>query len=445
MSETREGVPLSILIVGAGLAGLATAISLAQAQPGCRHKITILEDAPALAPIGAGLQLTPNATRLLSRWGLLNDIEAFGAEPRRLAVHRYSSGEILVEDDRFSENIRKRFPGAPFIDVHRGHLQLTMVRRAQELGVEVIMNAKVLDIDFEGEADARVRVTTGSGKQYLADLLVGADGIRSRCREALVHRPDPPLPTGDLAYRIILTLDQLGEDEELGRWVAHPEVHFWIGPHSHVVGYSVRRGQMFNLVLLCPDDLPADIDRQKGELQEMKSLFSGWDPVLKRFLDKVDRVDKWKLMHRTELDRWVSNSGNLVLVGDACHPMLPYLAQGANSAMEDGAVLGYLLARCGGRHAVKSTVELYEQIRKKRSERIQKEAFLQVRVAAYCCYVVALKQILTLGSAINFICQMDRSRKSEIACLRLIKIKVKSMFLILVDGWTTLLLRRETR
>lgn len=369
----------SVIIVGAGLAGLATAISLALATAGrpIAARITILEALPSLAPIGAGLQLTPNATRLLAQWGLLEKLEAVCAEPKRLVVHRYANSDVLACDARFNERVRARYDGNPFIDVHRGDLQELLYDRAKELGVEVVWGERVKDIVFDRPEGRAVEIETESGRCFEADLVVGADGIWSRCREALLGRKDPPLPTGDLAYRIVLTLDQLGDDEELKQWVKNPECHFWIGPQSHVVGYSVRRGDMFNLVLLCPDDLPPDVARQRGETSEMKKLFEGWDPVLTRFIDKVVKVDKWKLMHRPAMDRWVSEGGSLALIGDSCHPMLPYLAQGANSAIEDGFVLGWCVGQVQDGHQLKHAVRLYEKVRKERGERVARETFLQ--------------------------------------------------------------------
>jgi salicylate hydroxylase len=283
--------------------------------------------------------------------------------------------------------------------VHRGDLQSLLYERAVQLGVKVEWKQKVKHVNFDPSTlssshnEPSVHITTESGSSYATDILIGADGIWSKCRELLLGRPDAPQPTGDLAYRIILTLDDLGTDGELLKLVKNPEAHFWAGPGAHCVGYSVRAGasRMYNLVLLCPDDLPDDVARQEGEVSEMKQLFEGWDPILLRFLGKVKKVDKWKLMHRPEMERWVGEEGRLVLVGDSCHPMLPYLAQGANSALEDGAVLGWCLGKVavagGGSplqeqksrgEKMKRAVELYERVRKVRGEQVAKETFLQV-------------------------------------------------------------------
>ncbi len=180
---------------------------------------------------------------------------------------------------------------APFWDLHRVDVQRALVSRATELGVEIRLGAKVSDIDFTLPA-----VTLQSGEQLHADLLVGADGLWSKCREkylANIGKEDAPLPTGDLAYRIVLKTVDL-QNQELKDWIANPSCQFWIGPDSHVVAYSLRGGEMFNLVLLVPDDLPAEVARQSGSVEEMRQLFKNWDPVLNRFLDQVTSVDKWK-------------------------------------------------------------------------------------------------------------------------------------------------------
>jgi len=270
--------------------------------------------------------------------------------------------------------------GAPFSDVHRGDLQMALVKRAQGLGVNIVLGQKVVALDTSDSSRARIFTEpvglSGSRVEHVADLIVGADGLWSRCREFLLGQKDPPLPTGDLAYRIVLTLDQI-QDPKLREMVSNPAVHFWIGPGAHVVSYSIRGGTMFNIVLLVPDDLPENVARQKGSVEEMRKLFVGWDPVLTQFLECVDTVDKWRLMHRRELQSWINDQGNLVMIGDSCHPMLPYLAQGANSSIEDGAVLGRVLGHITTRSQLPSALRLFQQLRKKRGEAIVKQTFKQ--------------------------------------------------------------------
>ncbi|OBT56980.1 hypothetical protein VE04_02568 [Pseudogymnoascus sp. 24MN13] len=271
----------------------------------------------------------------------------------------------------FNTKISAKY-GAPFLDFHRVDLQLALYQRALALGVKFELGQRVQSVDFD-----LPQVTTASGAKFSSDLIVAADGLWSQSRNCFLDVKDAPLPTGDLAYRVVLSLDDI-EDPELREWVSNPSVHFWIGPGAHAVGYSVRAGKMYNIVLLVPDDLPEGVSRQSGSVEEMKVLFKDWDPILTRFLNIVQTVDKWKLMHRSELDSWINDKSTFVMVGDACHPMLPYLAQGANSALEDGAVLGHLLGKVKTRSQLPRALKLYEQLRKTRGEAVVRETFKQV-------------------------------------------------------------------
>ncbi|GKZ28618.1 hypothetical protein AbraIFM66950_010300 [Aspergillus brasiliensis] len=364
MSDQHDS-HLDIIVVGAGLSGLATAISCAMSG----HSVTVLEQAKELAEVGAGLQITPNASRLFSHWKLPEKLWTDAAEPTSLTVHRYT-GEVLAHEESFDQNIRSKY-SAPFIDLHRVDLQQALYARAKELGVTFHLDERVNTIDFD-----TTTVTTLKGRTVSGDLIVAADGLWSRCRECYCGKKDDPIPTGDLAYRIVLTADQIS-DPDLKAWVEKPTVHFWIGPGAHAVGYSLRGGKMMNIVLLVPDDLPPGVSRQTGSLEEMMRLFVGWDPVLTRFLGYVDGVDKWKLMHHAEMESWINDKSNLVFIGDACHPMLPYLAQGANSSLEDGAVLGGLLGHLKQKSDLPAILRLYEKLRKSRGEAIVRETFKQ--------------------------------------------------------------------
>nr|POE63527.1 fad-dependent monooxygenase ops4 [Quercus suber] len=336
--------PLKIVIVGAGLSGLSAAISCSLAG----HEVLVVEGARELA-------------------------ESRAAEPTFIQVRRYSDGKILSRTDNFNQEMRKKY-NAPFWDLHRVDVQLALVDRAQKLGAQVRLGARVSDIDCE-----KPSVKLATGEELAADLIVAADGLWSKCRERILAtqgKYDTPLPTGDLAYRIVLKLDDI-DDPELRDWVSKPSCQFWIGPGGHVVAYSLRGGTMMNIVLLVPDDLPPGVSKQAGDIDEMRAIFTGWDPVLNRFLDRVKSIDKWKLMHRSEMESWVSPKSTLVFIGDSCHPMLPYLAQGANSSMEDGAVLGNVLAALESKAQLPQALALYEKLRKKRGEAIVRETFAQ--------------------------------------------------------------------
>ncbi|KAI8630643.1 putative monooxygenase [Xylariaceae sp. FL1651] len=382
--DARPGFQLHLIVVGAGLAGLAAAISTRLEG----HCVTIVEKVPQLEEIGAGLQVTPNATRLFHHWGVYDELRSKAASPSYLAVRRFDGTQLLAYEDRFQEKMLERY-GAPFWDLHRADLQAALVRRAVSLGVDIQAGCEVKDIDFD-----RATITARDGRTFAGDLILGADGLWSRTRNVMIQQelaPQPtgdiahkvmlqretvPQPTGDLAYRIILNIDDI-KDPELRQLVSKPSVNFWIGPRSHAVGYSIRQGHTYNLVLLWPDDLPVDVSRASANVEEMRMLFEDWDPTLTKLLACVNRVDKWRLMHLSPLVSWTHKKKTFAMAGDSCHPMLPYLAQGANSSLEDGAVLGRLLGYVTSRDKIPCALELYESLRKSRGEGIAKEALKQ--------------------------------------------------------------------
>ncbi|KAL1963679.1 hypothetical protein VTN77DRAFT_7883 [Rasamsonia byssochlamydoides] len=267
MLQVPEEARLRVVIVGAGLSGIAAAISCATSG----HSVQVIEQAKELAEVGAGLQITPNASRLLQHWQLPASLWEAAAEPTALTVHRYS-GQVLAHESCFHEKIRAKY-NAPFVDLHRVDLQQALYARAKDLSVTFHLNERVDAIDF-----GAVTVHTAAGKQYHGDLIIAADGLWSRCRECFLGKKDDPLPTGDLAYRIILSAAQI-PDPDLKAWIENPQVHFWIGPGAHAVAYSLRGGRMFNVVLLVPDNLPPGVSRHAGSVHEMRQLFADWDPM----------------------------------------------------------------------------------------------------------------------------------------------------------------------
>ena len=176
----------------------------------------------------------------------------------------------------------------------------------------------------------RLEIICDNDQMEKGDLVIAADGIWSSTRSAFLGRPLLPKPTGDLAYRIVLTADEVRDDVELYDIITCPGIRIWIGPYAHAIAYSLLKGQILNVVLLVRDNLSPDIVKAEGDLEEMVKLFEGWDPLLRKILSHVKEVDKWRLMY-LELDEpWTSKQGTFTMAGDSCHLMLPYMAQGAN-------------------------------------------------------------------------------------------------------------------
>jgi len=321
--------------------------------------------------------VTPNATGLFKKWAIYDSLLPTATFPVSLTVRRYDGSRILAHEDDLQRQVQERY-GNPFWGLHRVDLQRAMLDRCRELGMRVRLGARVASVDFESPS---VRFLDGSVLR--CDVVVCADGLWSAIRPQFLGRESPAVLTGDLAFRIVLDINDITgpHADELRAFIRGSTVNFWAGPRSHVVSYTMRAGKDLNIVLLTPDDLPPSVVKAEGDLEEMRALFERWDPLLRKLLGQVSSVHKWKLMWLDALDEWATPPGTFFMVGDACHPMLPYLAQGANSSLEDGAVLGYLLGKVTSRSTkemqLPRVAEMYQSLRKERGRRIQQESFKQ--------------------------------------------------------------------
>ena len=201
-------------------------------------------------------------------------------------------------------------------------------------------------------------------------------------RDLIVGHKDPPRNTGDACYRVVIKTSDIRKDPELVQFVDPPGtcvilirlcltvasgINLWMGPQCHANFYILQNGESANIGLLCPDIMPEDVGRQAGNIHEMLETFNGWDPKLLKLLSIPREVLQWKLQNREEFPQWVHPSGKVALLGDACHPTLPYLAQGANMAIEDGAVLGNCLGRVHAKEEIGEALRIYEALRKPRT------------------------------------------------------------------------------
>ncbi|KAI8628553.1 FAD/NAD(P)-binding domain-containing protein [Xylariaceae sp. FL1651] len=268
-----------------------------------------------------------------------------------------------------------RAAGAPFWDFHRANLHKGLLTRAVQLGAKVITNARVQDFTI-ADNESSATVFLADGRVMSTDLLVGADGINSKMREIFLGREDPPVVTGDLAYRLLLDTKDMMNDPELRPFVDNPQVNYWVGPGMHAVNYILRGGELFNMVLLVPDDIPEGSSNTiEGDVAEMRAHFAQWDPRLGKLAALCDSesVLKWRLCIRPGLEpTWSHPSGAFTMLGDAVHATLPYLASGAGMALEDGGVLGLCLGRLTDTSpsSKRTALQVYEACRRERTERV---------------------------------------------------------------------------
>ena len=265
--------------------------------------------------------------------------------------------------------------------IHRGDYQDVLLKTAEEVGAKLLLNAEVTTIapaTPDNGREGQEIVSLKDGRQFAADVVVGADGLWSLCREHVLEHPAPPKETGQLAFRGTFSREQLSsfQDPRVDELVKASNIQVWLGPDQHAVFYPLRDHTEYNLVLICSDDLPTGVRTAQGDLEEMRAQFNNWDPVLNKIISCLKSALKWKLLHFKELDQWTR--GAVALLGDASHPTLPHQGQGAAMAVEDGAVIGLLLDRLqrngissvskGRKEQIHGALKLYEDLRKKRTE-----------------------------------------------------------------------------
>ncbi|MEA2968968.1 MAG: 6-hydroxynicotinate 3-monooxygenase [Alphaproteobacteria bacterium] len=340
----------AIAIVGAGIAGLTAAATLRRIG----LKVDIYEQAPAFAWIGAGLQLNPNAMKVMRGLGLEAHIRSVGFAPEVGYNREWNTGEITYLHP-MGDKIEQRF-GAPDISLHRAelHAALLLINPAEIIH----LGKKLAGLD---QAGSGVRLTFTDGTWVEADAVVGADGVHSAVLEILFGSGEPRF-TGQVAYRATYRSELLGTKID-------DRVKWW-GPGRHIVTYKVnpRRDELYFIASTPEPDFKIESWSARGDLDQMRAAFTGFHPQARVILDACPEVRKWALVERDPLVRW--SEGRIVLIGDACHPMLPYMAQGGSAAIEDAVVL----ARClegTDLDGFSDAFRRFERNRKDRTSRIQ--------------------------------------------------------------------------
>ncbi|KAI0249405.1 FAD/NAD-P-binding domain-containing protein [Lactifluus subvellereus] len=371
----RAPLALNIIVVGAGLGGLAATYTLGHAG----HRVTLLESAPRLGDVGAGIQVSPNATRLLLRWGLGPVLAADAVEPQAIVLRRYDTGE-RVGYTRWGARMVEDH-GAPYYHVHRADYHAMLLRLARAApGVRIRLGAAVRSVQPDPAVEGGPSVTLASGEVVHADLIVGADGVKSVLQKAVTGVEDAPTPTGDAAYRAVVPTDVMLRDPELRPFVETPEMTAWMAPGRHLMAYCVRARKEYNLVLLHPDDGSVESWTEEGSGDKMRADFADFEPRVQKLLSFVESTLKWRLMDRKPLPTWVHPQGRVVLLGDSCHPMLPYRAQGAAIAVEDAAVLGALFSYVSSFAQVPALLQAYQDLRLPRATATQESSRLNQKI-----------------------------------------------------------------
>lgn len=338
------------LIIGGGIGGLSTALAMGRAG----RTVHLVEQAEVFSEIGAGLQLGPNATRSMDRLGILKEVLEVSVRPRAGIVMDAVSGEKLTAID-FGDAFITRY-GYPYVVAHRHDLLEILVAACRDTpGVTLENNRHVVQVE---DSAGGARATFDNGDSYTADVLVGADGIRSRVRH--LHDDSDPLFTGQVAYRGTLPVDQISLDIEMD------DIILWMGPGMHLIQYPVRRGALYNQVAVFESHWHAQGREDWGSLEELTEVFA---PACKNVQDSLALISdnrRWPIFDRDPLGSW--STPHTVLLGDGAHAMRQYLGQGACQAMEDALVLTRAL---DANDDIALAFKSYESARLERTTRCQ--------------------------------------------------------------------------
>lgn len=337
---------MRVIIVGGGIGGLTAAIALRQTG----WSVQVIERAEQFGEVGAGVQLGPNATRVLKRLGLGEKLDEIAVAPEAVRFLRWADDAVLTECQLLG-----RF-GAPYYTLYRP--DLIEILAAAQPSEDMMLGTEVTDVSATPGGAA---VSTADGTRLEAELVLGCDGIHSTVRSRAIGDV-PARFSGMCAYRAVVPSDGV---EQM--------VRNWLGPRRHLVAYPVGRGGRY-LNLVCVDtasDWRTESWTAPGDPDELRNAFKGWTPEVTSLLDRVaGPIYRWGLYDREPLPTWLASA--IALLGDACHPMLPFMAQGAAQAIEDAGVLAQCLA---GGADLGDALRRYEQLRLPRASRIQRLSY----------------------------------------------------------------------
>ena len=341
---------LPVIIVGGGIAGLTLSIALAHKNIPCH----ILEKSEHFSEIGAGIQLGPNATKILYKLGLKSDLAKHIYEPETLDIKNGSNNKSL--NTVFLKNTVQQLYNSPYFTIHRADLHKVLLEKAMSYEcVKIQNNFKI--VGFKTSTSNMVALSE-TGSEIKARLIVGADGIWSSIAKQIAPESSP-IFLGKTAWRSLLPMDQCPD------FINQEAVTLYMGPNSHLVHYPVKRKGFLNIVAIINDKTSSKSWEQEAASNKLFQRFEKWQPTLQQFLTNISGWTKWPLYQRPVLSKWYQE--NIVLIGDAAHPILPFLAQGAAMAIEDAKCLADHLSG-----SLQQTSVTFENFQKERIKRVQK-------------------------------------------------------------------------
>ncbi|KAI2625631.1 putative monooxygenase [Hypoxylon sp. NC1633] len=366
MAESQKPAPtgIKVIIVGTGFAGLTAAIECQRKG----HSVLVLEKFPELKLLGDIISFGPNSSRLFCRWpGVAEQLEPLSMRADCITLKSWKGDTLFTQYwEGESEEFGIRFDG------HRGEFHEILYNHAKEIGVEIRLGARVEDY-FED--DEKAGVVVEGGERITADVVLAAEGVRSKGRKIVLGFEDKPKASGYAVYRSWFSADEMAKDPDTRFFTEGGDKHVaWLGPDVHFIAACMKKGKDFSWVCTHRDE--ADIEESwqlEAPLADARKVLEGWDPVVQKILDKTpEPLIDWKLVYRDPLPTWISKGRRIALIGDAAHPFLPTSIQGASQAMEDGVTMAVCLRECGGPGGVREAVAAFEAMRYERVKSAQK-------------------------------------------------------------------------
>jgi salicylate hydroxylase len=336
-----------VAIVGGGIGGLTAAICLLQAG----YDVQVYEQSRLLSEVGAGINISPNASRILIRLGLGEECAKVAYRSPFFHQRRWDDGRTLTKT-RLAADIEREF-GAPHYIFHRGELHSLLAKPVPPERVHLSHRCTGIE-----QGGGKVRATFENGAEIEADLLIAADGIFSAVRKALLGPERPRFACR--AYRGLIPAEKVRD--------IPPESTAFLEPGRHFIHYFVSAGRLLNFVgHVEQEDWISESWTEPGKVSDLRAAYAGWHPQVQRVIDAVDETFIWAVLDRPPIERW--SYGRVTMLGDACHPMIPFLGQGGAQAIEDAAALTTCLVKGGD--DVEAALKVYETVRLPRASQIQ--------------------------------------------------------------------------
>ncbi|MBA6292250.1 FAD-dependent monooxygenase [Colwellia sp. MB3u-70] len=343
-----------IVIAGAGIGGLCAALALAKNK----FEVTVYERNPQVGEVGAGIQLSPNAMHVLQALGIADEVKAKAFSPDAAVMRHYKTGKPYFTVP-LGDNARQKY-GADYLHVHRADLHTALYNACINMKVTIYLGKSIQNYQ---QTRKNITIQFDNNDSIEADLLIGADGIKSNIQACMLGKK-PAEFTGQVAWRGVV------EASKLPKGLIKPNANLWVGPGKHFVSYYLRGGDLINFIAVQErKNWQKESWNEPGDINELRETFSDWHPEVIKLLNATEQCFLWALFDRKPLEKW--SDRKVTLLGDACHPMLPFLAQGAAMAIEDS----YALAHCLSRDAnIENALQSYQNIRLPRTRNIQLNA-----------------------------------------------------------------------